>query len=247
MVKRNEKTLPSANGTANTDGKSSLGEVTVVERRSSAAEVARRVDGFVWVRCESIVAVVHPPVRSHPRRLRFPARQNQIREMIGNGGDWRINRSKTETLRREYQGIFELVALLMRMVVVVWRHCQETWGSSCVDFCPSYSVRDWVWAILNTEMQKQRRDKWNEFIYFFHRLNKMTEMPMADSIVDACWLKKWQMESIIKRTSCAWKSGYGIVLYSAEQHRTWLKRNKEKSFLHKQETRSTKSRKGRVF
>lgn len=41
------KALPSANGTANTDGKSSLREVTVVKRRSSATEVARRVDGFV--------------------------------------------------------------------------------------------------------------------------------------------------------------------------------------------------------
>lgn len=54
--------IPSTNRATNANGKSSLIEISVENRRSSSAEIAWRVNGFVRVWRQSIMAMIHPPV-----------------------------------------------------------------------------------------------------------------------------------------------------------------------------------------
>lgn len=59
--------VPSTNRSSNADSEGPLVEIPGEDRRGSLGEEAGRVNGLVGVRREAVVAVVHPPVRSHPR------------------------------------------------------------------------------------------------------------------------------------------------------------------------------------
>lgn len=54
--------IPSTNRATNANGKSSLIEISAENRRSSSAEIAWRVNGFVRVWRQSIMAMIHPSV-----------------------------------------------------------------------------------------------------------------------------------------------------------------------------------------
>ena len=57
--------IPSTNWATNTDGKSPFSEISSKKRRSSPAEEARRVNGFMGVRRQSIMTVINPTICSN--------------------------------------------------------------------------------------------------------------------------------------------------------------------------------------
>jgi len=63
--KREKWDPPGADRSPNSDSEGSFVEIPV-KRRGSSAEEARRVDGFVRMRRQTIVAMVHLPILAYP-------------------------------------------------------------------------------------------------------------------------------------------------------------------------------------
>ena len=57
---------PSTDGSTDSDGEGSFVEVSVEKRWSSSGEVAGGVNGFVRMRRQTIVAMVHLPILTYP-------------------------------------------------------------------------------------------------------------------------------------------------------------------------------------
>lgn len=68
---QHQSRFPSTNRSSNANSEGPLVEIPGEDWRGSLGEEARRVNGLVGVRRETVVTVVHLPVRSHPRSCSY--------------------------------------------------------------------------------------------------------------------------------------------------------------------------------